>query len=308
MWLELLTAGLYYMPFVVTIAFAGIVFLIGLTALISGTVFALLFAAYGVYAVLRDFGFLSYAATKLQFLWRTTSDPVVQNLKQSFVLEGAEKIPSGPALYLCQPHGVVGYSWFFHFSYGLSAWPEKAKRPVLAIHSLFFRLPFAREILQASRCIEASEPEILKTLASGQSVALVVGGVEEMTYAGGPVTKLVLKKRKGFVRIAKKANVPIVPVYTEGESDLFDVERNPLWKWSSDTMRSLTGVTFPLPSWTGMKTFAQSVRAPLDPPVKTFVVGVVETHHKEEVQIHKECLAMLTQFFKQHSFQATIVA
>lgn len=308
MWLELLTAALYYMPFVVTIAFAGIFCLIGIAAFISGTIFVLLLAAYGLYAILRDQGILRWIGDHLRSRWHSTSSSVLHNLKESFVLESPDQIPSGPALYLCQPHGIAGYSWFVHFSYCLSEWPDKAKRPVLAIHSIFFKIPFAREILEASRCIEASESEIVRTLASGQSVALVVGGVEEMTYSGGPVTKLVLKKRKGYARIAKKAGVPIVPLYTEGEGDLFGVETHPLWMSFSDKLRSLTGVTFPLPSWTSMKSFAHIVRRPLTPPVKTFVVGVVETHRKEEVQIQKQCLEMLTQFFKQRSLKAEIVA
>ena len=308
MWLELVTAALYYMPFLLAMAFAGGVFIIGLIALISGTLLFLLFAAYGVYALLRDYGVLHFLGRKIRSFWDVRSASVLENLKDSFVLEGIDKIPSGPALYLCQPHGLASYSWFIHFSYGLSVWPETLKRPVLAIHSIFFKIPFAREILEASRCIEASEPVILKTLATGQSVALVVGGVEEMTHAGGPVTKLVLKKRKGYARIAKKAGVPIVPIYTEGEADLFGVETHSLWKSFSDKLRSFTGLTFPLPSWTSMKSFAHIVQRPLDPPVKTFLVGVLETHQKDEEKISKECVQMLTKFFKQNSIKAEFVA
>ena len=307
-WNELATAAVFYMPFVVTIAFGLFIFCIGLVALMSGTVFLILLAAYGLYSGLRDLGYVKRAGETLQKGWTFTNKTVVENLQKSFVLEGTETLPTGPALYVCSPHGLVGYSWFVHFSYGLSAWPKEVSRPVLAIHSIFFRIPFARDVLAANRCIEATEEEITKTLKSGQSVAIVIGGVEEMTHAGQETVKVVLKKRKGYSRIAVAAKVPLVMVYTDGENELFGVEPNRLWKIFSTWMYRLTNLQFPLPSWTSLKRLGQILQTPLDPPVRTICLPPLESYRKDEASIRKECVAQLTAFFQTNSIKATVIA
>jgi hypothetical protein len=308
MWKELATAAVFYMPFVVTIAFGLFVFCIGLVALMSGTMMIILLAAYGLYSVIRDLGVVKRAGELLQTGWTSTSETVVENLRTSFVLEGTETLPTGPALYVCAPHGVVGYSWFLHFSYALSAWPKDISRPVLAIHSIFFRIPFARDVLAANRCIEATEEEITTTLKSGQSVALIIGGVEEMTYAGQETVKVVLKKRKGYSRIAVNAKVPVVMVYTDGENELFGAESNRIWMLFSTWMYRLTNLQFPLPSWTSLKRFGEILHAPLDPPVRTICLPPIESHRKDEASIRKECVAQLTAFFQAKSIQASVIA
>lgn len=307
MWQELLTAAVFYMPFVVTIGFALFVFLIGLVCLLSGTFAIVALAGYGIYSLLRDSGFLTRTASTMNGAWDYISKTVLENIKQSFVLSDLENIPKGNALYICSPHGLVGYSWFFHLSYCLSEWPSRSSRPLLAVHSLFFRIPFVREILAANRCIAASEEEITKALKSGQSVAIVIGGVEEMTQSGQDTVKLILKKRKGYIRVARQAQIPIVPLYAAGENELFSMERSWLWKQFSLAMYSCTGLQFPLPSWQSIKQFASILKKPLDTPVQTFVLTPIETQNKGEEQIRSECVARVQKFFQEKGIFAEII-
>jgi hypothetical protein len=308
MWQEIGTAVLFYMPFLLTLAFGAFVFCIGLVTLLSGTFLVILFAIYGVYCFLRDSGYLNQWIHTLKSYQSQVSQRVLQQIKQSFVLEQTSNIPNRNALYVCSPHGLVGYSWFFHFSFCLSDWPSSSPRPLLAIHSIFFRIPIAKEILEANRCIEASERSIGKALQEGHSVALIVGGVEEMFHAGDPTVKLVLKKRKGYVRIAKQAGVPLVPVFTHGETRLLGSESSWLWKQFSGWMYRWTHLQFPLPKWEQVREFARIIKGPLQTPVKTFVLAPIETQHKDEETLRKIFLRNLQTFFKQHHLQAEIVA
>lgn len=308
MLLQLLTAGIYYMPFVIILGFACFVFLLGLLCLFSGTFFVLLFAAYGVYSFLHTSGLITKMGGFLKHLFSYADTSIVENIKSSFLLKNSEKLPNGNAVYICSPHGIVGYSWFFHFTYCLSSWPSTSPRPFLAIHSILFKFPFVRELFAGSRCIEASDAEIRKYLEKGESVAIALGGIEEMTYSGKESVKLVMKKRKGYARLAKEAGVPIVPLYTMGENELFTVEKGYIWRVFSSLMYKVTGLQFPLPSWTSMKNFAKILEKPLEKSVQTFVLNPIDTQNKEEKTIRNECVSRLQTFFKEHAIQAEIIA
>ena len=303
---EIGTALLFYLPFLLTIVFALFAVTIGILAIFSGTLIILLFAAYGFYAVVRDSGMMQMVISKCKSLWTYISEDVEQNIKASFVIKDLEKLPSGPALFLCHPHGLIGYSWMLHFCYGIHEWPTQ--RPIVAIHSILFRIPIIKEVLEQFRCIEAKESTIREYLQKGKSVAIVTGGIEEMLHNGDPNVKLVLEKRKGYARIAKECGVPIIPLFTVGENELFPTEPFWLWKQLQRFIYKWIGLQMPLPTWTSMKSWASIIRKPLDTPVETFVLGAVSTQQKQETQIRKECVKMYKEFFRTHEISGDIVA
>ena len=63
---------------------------------------------------------------------------------------------------------------------------------------------------------------LAEACASEHNVALVPGGIAEMTAFEGPhVEVIVLKRRLGFVRLALQHGRDLVPVYSFGESRTF---------------------------------------------------------------------------------------
>jgi hypothetical protein len=305
---ELLTALLFYLPFLLTIVFGVFTMAIGILAIFSGTMIVLFLATYGLYALLRDIGFIEMTLLKMKQIWQYISHDVERNLQQSFLFRNEEKLPDKPALFLCHPHGLIGYSWMLHFCYGLHPWPSSKLKPYVAIHSILFRLPLVRDVLEQFRCIEAKEETIKEYLNQGNSVAIVTGGIEEMLYNGDSSVKLVLKKRKGYARIAKRCGVPLVPMFTVGENELFPNEPFWLWQQIAGVVYKWTGIYVPLPSWTSMKQWSRILRNPLDTPVETFVLGVLDTQNKEESAIRNECMEMYTKFFKEKNIAGKIVS
>lgn len=303
---EIITAILFYMPFLLTVGFALFIFLIGILCFISGTLLLFVFAAYGIYCMLRDTGVIQNVFERLGFLRQYSSEKVLQNMKQSFVLQNTENIPNKSALYICSPHGLVGISWFYYFSFGLGNW--SGERPFLATHSVLFKIPIFSDILKVFHCIEASEASLQKTLQAGHSVAIVIGGIEEMKYAGEAKTKLVLKKRKGYIRLAKQAGVPIVPLFTKGENELLGVETAWIWKQTLSLFFRLSGYLFPLPSWEKIVHFAKIIQTPLPSPVETFVLNPIETQGKSESDIQKKVVENYTRFLKEKKINAEIIA
>jgi 2-acylglycerol O-acyltransferase 2 len=56
----------------------------------------------------------------------------------------------------------------------------------------------------------------------GRAITIVVGGARESLDAQPYTTRLVLKRRKGFVKMALRTGADLVPVFGFGENDLYD--------------------------------------------------------------------------------------
>jgi hypothetical protein len=195
-----------------------------------------------------------------------------------------------------------------HFCYGISHWPQGKPKPVVAIHSILFRIPLVRDVVEQFRCIEANEATIKSYLQTGTSVAILTGGIEEMRRNGEPDVQLILKKRKGYARIAKECKVPLIPMFTVGENELFPTESWLPWKQVADLVYTWTRIQVPLPNWSSMKQWIQILQKPLDRPIQTFVLGVIDTKEKDESTIRSECVSMYTQFFQTMNISAEIIA
>ena len=302
---KLATALLFYLPFLFTLMFCCLAFLLGIAVILSGSFVFLLFAVYGMYAISRDFGALGWIQQKGKKLYESLHKGFLQHLKASFVLQQKQHIPIQNALYICEPHGLIGYSWIYHFCYKLSEWPEGSPRPFLAAHSILFTIPLIREVLESFHFIDSSEEKIKEYLKQGKSVALLVGGIEEMVYNGQQPIQLILKKRKGYARIAREVGVPIVPLFAKGENELFPPPTFWMWKVFSSSLYKILGLQIPMPSWISMKRWASLVDKPFDTPIETYVLEKIETRGKSDTTIRKETLQRFREFFQDKEIQAT---
>lgn len=91
--------------------------------------------------------------------------------------------------------------------------------------TVIFKLPLVRELFLLMGYVDASRAVASKVLKEGRSLFVCTGGEEEsmLTVAGEDV--VVLKKRKGFVRLALSHGAHLVPVFGVGNSDLYTVSR-----------------------------------------------------------------------------------
>ena len=92
--------------------------------------------------------------------------------------------------------------------------------------SIMFKIPVVREFFLAFGYIDASRKVADSALASGRSIFVVTGGEEESMYSnktasGGKEDILVLKNRKGFVRLALRHGAALVPIYGINNNDTF---------------------------------------------------------------------------------------
>lgn len=265
--------GAVYVLWPVVLAVLVIVFLFGiLVALSVGSVVAGgTLAAYYLFLWFKKRGFASI------------TEGLHSNIQKTFLIHGSPP-PSvtGPCLFLAHPHGLFSMAPFFHWCLRMTTWPSS--HPVrVAMHSIFFSIPVVRELVEAHNAIEATEEEIEKTLKSGISVVLLTGGVREIHETCSGKLRIVLKKRSGFLRITKRLGVPIVPVLSFGENELFPPYRAAWMDRVQVYLRRWFHVYVPVPTWESVQNWVRLFHAPLETKVETWVGRAVTDPTMETV-------------------------
>jgi 1-acyl-sn-glycerol-3-phosphate acyltransferase len=138
-------------------------------------------------------------------------------------VEGWEKIPEPPALLVGIHSGAplvwdawtVGVQWWRH--YGRS-------RPLHGTaHDLLMALPLLGDYFRRMGVLPARPESITAALERGHDVALWPGGERDSLRPWVKRDQAILAGRKGFVRLAIRTGVPIVPIATVGGADAMPV-------------------------------------------------------------------------------------
>jgi len=92
--------------------------------------------------------------------------------------------------------------------------------------------------------IPVSKHYIEHYIQQGYNITITPGGIKEILYAktGANDTRLYMKKHRGIYRISQKYDIPITPVYSYGEQQLFTY--NYRCDWLNKLMGHLTGYSF----------------------------------------------------------------
>eukprot|EP00775_Hariotina_reticulata_P011662 gene11662-11805_t len=117
------------------------------------------------------------------------------------------------------PHGVVPLSPIVAATYICTAWPWM-RVYALAANSVF-SVPYLRHLTTWWGAAPATE-ENFKALLKRGNVAVIVGGIAEMYMKHPAKERIMLRRRKGFVRVAVETGTSIVPVYHFGCTQALD--------------------------------------------------------------------------------------
>ena len=134
------------------------------------------------------------------------------------VYQDGQPLPPRQYIYLFMPHGLYPFSGACA---SIASMRDIFPRMRIAAASVSFRIPVIRQLIGWINTIPVDSGSIRKALKAGDSVGLFPGGVAEMVRTDGNQEKLLLRSRKGFVRLAMEHGVPIVPVYVFGQSVLW---------------------------------------------------------------------------------------
>lgn len=160
-------------------------------------------------------------------LWRWFADYFPMRLHKTQDLDPNRRYIMG-----YHPHGIISHGAWSAFATNALGFREKfpgITNSLLTLDSNF-RIPFHRDWILAMGISSVSKESIRNLLSrggknndgKGRAVTIVIGGARESLEAEPGHMRLVLKNRKGFVKMALRAGADLVPVMGFGENDIYD--------------------------------------------------------------------------------------
>eukprot|EP01060_Flectonema_neradi_P013568 TRINITY_DN20331_c0_g1_i1.p1 TRINITY_DN20331_c0_g1~~TRINITY_DN20331_c0_g1_i1.p1 ORF type:complete len:811 (+),score=77.86 TRINITY_DN20331_c0_g1_i1:223-2433(+) len=141
------------------------------------------------------------------------------------------------------PHGIMPSAMVWGVR--CTEWREKFPNFELTAltASIMHYVPLMRDILHWSGVREVSKPTLLRTIAEGSNPCIVIGGQSEMFMSRSRDTRIaVVTFHNGFFKIAQEKQLPIVPMFSFGETKIYDnIELPAIQKWFKDRLG------FPIP-------------------------------------------------------------
>lgn len=156
--------------------------------------------------------------------------------------------PNNTYIFCVFPHGVLSAGAFTSFATDANNFRSlfPGLRPYLVTLAGHFITPFIRELSLALGGCPSSVDGLNYVLSRpGNAVALVVGGASESLESRPGTYKIILKRRKGFVKLALMHGAPLVPVISFGETDVYDQVQNPegsFLRRAQEFCRRVTGI------------------------------------------------------------------
>ncbi|KAM5179988.1 2-acylglycerol O-acyltransferase 2 [Mantella aurantiaca] len=289
--------------------------------------FALLFTRFWIISVLYgiwwfiDWDTPSQGGRRSHFLqshavWRYLRDYFPIKLVKTVDLDPRQNYVLG-----FHPHGVLVAGAFTNFCTEATGFPElfPGITPYLLMLPLWFRAPFFRDYIMAGGLIPSDKDSasyFLRNKKGGTAVVIAVGGAPESLDARPGAFTLLLKNRKGFVRLAIQHGASLVPVFSFGENELFDQVDNPkgsFVRMLQEKLQKIMGVALPLFHARGVFQYSFGLM-PYRRPIHTIVgkpIQVVENSSPsdEEVdKLHTFYMEKLSELFEEHKTQYNVPA
>ncbi|KXT07875.1 hypothetical protein AC579_5156 [Pseudocercospora musae] len=157
------------------------------------------------------------------------------------------------------PHGIISHGAFAAFAteaLGFSQLFPGITNTLLTLDSNF-RIPLYRDYALRMGLASVSRESCENILSHGgpngegmgRAITIVVGGARESLDAKPYTLRLVLKRRKGFVKLAIRTGADLVPVLAFGENELydqFDASSHPYVHNAQLLVKKFMGFTVPL--------------------------------------------------------------
>lgn len=211
--------------------------------------------------------------------------------------------PSKNYMFCAYPHGVLCSGPFGQFSNEHSPFRDMFPGLEPYVHTLkvHFQTPIFRELVLSLGGMVASTEAINWVLScpeGGHISVLIVGGAAESLYCKPGTYRIILNRRKGFVKLALRNGAPMVPVFTFGETDLYDQLHNPegsVVRKIQEFIRRVTTVAPVIPIGRGLFQYSFGI-VPRRRPVTTVVGKPVDVPKIPEPT--KEDIEKYHQLFK----------
>jgi 2-acylglycerol O-acyltransferase 2/2-acylglycerol O-acyltransferase 1 len=273
---------------------------------------------YTVYVLFSNAGHsgeLSFRSDRIRRLpiWSLFASYFPLRLHRSQELEPTRKYIFG-----YHPHGIISHGAFAAFAteaLGFSQLFPGITNALLTLDSNF-RYPIYREYAlrlgMASVSRESCENILSKGGPNGEgmgrAITIVVGGARESLDARPGSVKLVLQRRKGFVKMAIRTGADLVPVFAFGENDVYDqldTDQHPYIHRLQMLVKKFMGFTVPIFHARGIFNYDVGMM-PYRRPINIVVgrpIRVVQNKHPDNDyinEIHGKYVDELMRIWNEH--------
>lgn len=187
-------------------------------------------------------------------IWSLFASYYPARLHRSQALEPTRKYIFG-----YHPHGIISHGAFAAFgteALGFSQLFPGITNTLLTLDSNF-RIPLYRDYILALGLASVSRESCTNLLSKGgtngegmgRAITIVVGGARESLDAHPRAMKLVLRRRKGFIKLAIRNGADLVPTLGFGENELYDqfqADTHPFIHKMQLVVKKTMGFTVPL--------------------------------------------------------------
>eukprot|EP00747_Dinoflagellata_sp_TGD_P213494 gnl/TRDRNA2_/TRDRNA2_86430_c0_seq1.p1 gnl/TRDRNA2_/TRDRNA2_86430_c0~~gnl/TRDRNA2_/TRDRNA2_86430_c0_seq1.p1 ORF type:complete len:339 (+),score=43.54 gnl/TRDRNA2_/TRDRNA2_86430_c0_seq1:62-1018(+) len=158
--------------------------------------------------------------------------------------EGLDKIePGRQYLIIWHPHGFFSWSPVFLLCAMAVSGHPCGREWFAAVAPALFRVPLLSEILMFGNGRSVARNSLERLLRAGNSVAIQPGGVREQLLTTHDQERAVFPAGLGFIRLALKFGVPIIPAYVFNENQMY--RKVPSLDGLSNLIYRLTGFGLP---------------------------------------------------------------
>ncbi len=140
-------------------------------------------------------------------------------------VEGLEQIPKEGGALLVLSHSLATYDGLL---LGLAIFEATGRLPTGLAGDVIFRIPVIGELARQAGLEPASPGNGVRLLRAGRMVCVAPGGMREALRPTERRYQISWARRRGFVRLALRAQVPLVLAACPAADDIFTVVDNPV--------------------------------------------------------------------------------
>ncbi|HEX6244903.1 MAG TPA: lysophospholipid acyltransferase family protein [Polyangiales bacterium] len=178
---------------------------------------------------------------------------------------GLANVPrSGPAIL------VANHTFGWDVAFPLAALQQRLGRPAFVLgEHLWWKIPLINRLAAAVGVVEGTPEVAARLLHDGELLLVLPGGLREAVKPRELRYQLLWGERYGFVKLAVRHQVPLIPLACVGADDLFDFVGNAYargrrWFGSKQLPVPLPARVLPIPHLTSLRFI---VGEPIEPRV-----------------------------------------
>ena len=142
---------------------------------------------------------------------------------------GFDRIPTGAALYVANHNGGMLMPDGLMFLAEIVERLGMENMPFSLAHEAVMQIPGFHQLLTKVGAVRASHENAAQIFGSGEKVLVFPGGDEDVFRPYRDRNKIVFGGRTGYIKLALRHNVPIVPIVTAGAHETFVVIDDMKW-------------------------------------------------------------------------------